>query len=146
MRLTIIGLTLSGVLAVAGCSDSDAGGEAAGSGSSDDFCAEYEALDERFANDPEAAGDTDAVLDALDGLNPPGEIADDYAAVVEAARRLAELDPEDPDAVEEAQALSEEVADAQGRVSDYLDTECDIDTSAADTGGDASDSTTTPEG
>jgi hypothetical protein len=141
MRRTIIGLILAGALALAGCSDSegDVGGDAAGgSGSSDDFCSDFEELDQRFDEDPEAAADTVAVVDALDELDPPEEIADDYTTVIDAGRRLADLDPDDPAAVEEAQQLSEEAAAAQGRVSDFLSTECGIDLSSsgsADTSG-----------
>ena len=130
MRRTIIGLIVAGALALAGCSDSegDVGGDAAGgSGSSEDFCSDFEALDQRFDEEPEAAADTAAVVDALDELDPPDEIADDYATVIDAGRRLADLDPSDPDAVEEAQQLSEEATAAQGRVSEFLETECGID-------------------
>jgi hypothetical protein len=141
MRRTIIGLILAGALALAGCSDSegDVGGDAVGgSGSSDDFCSNFEELDQRFDEDPEAAADTVAVVDALDELDPPDEIADDYTTVIDVGRRLADLDPDDPAAVEEAQQLSEEAAAAQGRVSDFLSTECGIDLSSsgsADTSG-----------
>ena len=61
------------------------------------------------------------MVDALDELDPPDEIADDYATVIDAGRRLADLDPNDPAAVEEAQQLSEEAAAAQERVSELLD-------------------------
>jgi hypothetical protein len=136
MRRTIIGFTLAGALALAGCSDSegDVGGDAAaGSGSSDEFCSQFEQLDQRFDEDPEAAADSAAVVDELDELDPPDEIADDYAAVIDAGRRLADLDPNDPDAVEEAQRLSEDAAEAQTRVSEFLATECGIDlTSSGD--------------
>jgi hypothetical protein len=134
MRRTIIGLLLAGAIALAGCSDSegDVGGDAAGgSGSSEDFCADFEELDRRFDEDPDAAADTAAVVDELDELEPPDEIADDYAAVIQAGRRLADLDPNDPEAVEEAQALSEDATEAQTRVSGYLQTECGIDLTAS---------------
>jgi len=129
MRRTIIGLILAGTCALAGCSDSegDVGGDAAGSGSIEDFCSDFEELDRRFDED------TVAVVDALDELDPPDEIADDYATVIDAGRRLADLDPNDPAAVEEAQQLSEEAAAAQERVSELLETECGIDlTSSGD--------------
>ncbi len=129
MRRTIIGLTIAGALALAGCTDSEdgVGGEAAGAGSSDAFCAEFAALDERFASDPEAASDPDTVVEALEELDPPDEIADDLATVLDAARGLAELDPSDPDAAEQAQELNDEAADAQSRVSDYIDENCELD-------------------
>lgn len=127
MRRSIIGLTVFGALAVVGCSDSEVGGESVAAGSSDDFCAEFEELDERFSADPEAADDVSAVADALDGLNPPDEIADDFDVVVEATRELAELDPDDPDAAERAQELGQEAAAAQDRLSEYLESECGVD-------------------
>lgn len=130
MRRTIIGFTLAGALALAACSDSegDVGGEAAGgSATNENFCADFEDLDRRFNEDPEAAADTAAVVDALDELDPPEDIAEDFDTVIDAGRRLADLDPSDPAAVEEAQQLSEEATAAQGRVSDFLETECGVD-------------------
>ena len=93
MRRTIIGLILVGACALAGCSDSegDVGGDAAGSGSIEDFCSDFEELDRRFDEDPEAAADTAAVVEALDELDPPDEIADDYATVIDAGRRRTRL-------------------------------------------------------
>jgi hypothetical protein len=137
MRRTIIGLILAGALALAGCSDSegDVGGDAAaGTGSTDDFCSDFEELDQRFDDDPDAAADTAAVVDALDELDPPDEIADDYATVIDTGRRLADLDPNDPAAVEEAQQLSEEAVAAQGRVSEFLGSECGIDLTSSGSG------------
>lgn len=130
MRRTIIGLTIAVGLALAvGCTDSEdgVGGEAAGANSSDAFCAEFAALDERFSSDPEAASDPDAVVEALEELDPPDEISDDLDAVRDAARGLADLDPSDPEAAEQAQELNDEAADAQGRVSDYIDENCELD-------------------
>lgn len=125
MRRMIIGLAIVGVLTAVGCSDSDVGGEAAGGSSTEDFCAEFQALDERFSDDPDAS--SDEVVEALEGLDPPDEIADDYATVVDATRELAELDTSDPEASQRAQELSEEAGDAQTRVSDFLQNDCDID-------------------
>ena len=125
MRRTIISLALAGVLAAAGCSDSDVGGEAAGQPSGDDFCADFEELDERFSADPDATSDD--VVEALADLEPPDEIADDFEVVVDSVRALAELDPADPEDAAEAQTLSEEAADAQDRLTEYLETECEVD-------------------
>ena len=127
MRRTIIGLAVAGVLAAAGCSDSDVGGEAAGQ-SGDTFCADFEALDERFRDDEEAASED--VVAALEGLEPPDEIADDFAVVVESARGLSELDPSDPEAAQQAQELADDAAESQGRLSTYLEDECEIDLGA----------------
>ena len=148
MRRTIIGLTIAGAVALVGCSDSEdgVGGEAAGSGSTDAFCAEFASLDERFSSDPEAAADPNAVVEALEQLDPPAEIADDFETVLDAARSLAELDPSDPDAADEAQALNDEAADAQGRVSDYLDANCDLDVSTSEGDGVTDPSATESDG
>lgn len=129
MRRTIIGLALVGAVAFAGCSDSEdgVGGEASGAGPIDTFCDEFAALDERFASDPDAAADPEAVVEALESLRPPEEIADDFETVLDAARGLAEVDASDPDAVAEAQELNDDATEAQGRVSDYLDANCDLD-------------------
>ena len=71
------------------------------------------------------------MIDALDELDPPEEIAEDFATVIDAGRRLADLDPEDPAAVEEAQQLSEEATAAQAQVSEFLESECGIDLSTS---------------
>lgn len=133
MRRTLIGLAAAGLLAVTGCSDSDNenGGEAAsGGGSGTDFCEDFEALDNRFAEDPEAAADPEQVLDGLEGLDPPAEIADAYQKVIDASRQSNDLDPEDPEALEEMQQLSEDAAEAEAEVTTFLADECGIDLGA----------------
>jgi hypothetical protein len=157
MRRTLIGLAAAGLLLVTGCSDSDdesgsdngdaadesggdeSGGDESGGGDASGFCADFQELDDQFSADPEAAADPNAVIEALEGLDPPEEIADDYATILEVSRQTADLDPEDPEAIEEAQALSEDAAEAQERVSTYLADECGIDP-----GG--SEGSETPEG
>ena len=128
MRRTITALALAGVLAAAGCSDSDVGGEAAGQTSSSDFCADFEELDERFSADPDASSED--VVEALAELDPPEEIAEDYNEVVDSLRAFAELDPSDPEDAQEAQAITEDAAAAQDRLSDYLSEECEVDLGA----------------
>jgi hypothetical protein len=133
MRRTLIGLAAAGLLAVTGCSDSENedGGEAAsGGGSAEEFCGDFEALNDRFAEDPEAAADAGQVLDGLESLDPPEEIADAYQKVIDVSRQTSELDVEDPEAVEEMQQLSEEAADAEAEVTTFLREECEIDLGA----------------
>jgi hypothetical protein len=135
MRRTLIGLAAAGLLLVTGCSDSDdeSGGDAAsGGGSSEDFCGDFQALDDRFSEDPEAVSDPEQVIEALEDLEPPDEIADDYATVLDVSRQTAEIDLEDPEAMEEAQQLSEDAAGAQERVSIYLADECGIEPAGSD--------------
>jgi hypothetical protein len=147
MRRTLIALAAAGLLIVSGCSDSDSGGsddaedaanesEQEGSGGEDTpegFCSEFQALEEQFAEDPEAANDVDAVIGALEGLEPPQAIADDFAALIEVSRQAAEIDMNDPAAVEEAQRIGEESAESQERVETYLQDECGFEPSG--TGG-----------
>ncbi len=138
MRRTLIGLAAAGLLAVTGCSDSDSGGgdaASSGGGSTEEFCADFQALDDRFSEDPEAANDTDAVLEALEELDPPEEIADDFQTVVDVTRQTADVDVEDPEALAEAQELSENAAEANERVGTFLDDECGVDTGSGSSGG-----------
>ena len=84
------------------------------------------AIEERFADDPEAAADPEVVLEAFEELDPPDEIADDFDAMLEASRNIADVDQSDPEAMADAQAEIESATEAQERVSAYLDEECGI--------------------
>jgi hypothetical protein len=145
MRRTLIGLVAAGLLAVTGCSDSeneDGGDAASGGGSASEFCDGFEALNDRFAEDPEAASDAGQVLDDLESLDPPDEIADSYEKVIDVSRRSSEVDFEDPEAVEEMQQLGEEAAEAEEEVAAFLQDECGIDIGAPQ---EADSGTTTEE-
>lgn len=133
MRRTLIALVSAGLLAASGCSDSDAGDpnadgddSNAAAGSAESFCADFQALDDRFAEDPEAASDPEVVLQALEDLDPPDEIADDFETMVDVSRSTADIDQSDPEAMADAQAEIESATEAQERVSAYLDEECGI--------------------
>ncbi|HEX6570202.1 MAG TPA: hypothetical protein VF015_13600 [Acidimicrobiales bacterium] len=145
MRRTLIGLAAAGLLVVTGCSDSDSGGgeSASGGGSTDDFCADFQALEDRFADDPEAANDMEQVVGALDDLDPPDEIADDFRDVLDAYGQFVDVNPDDPDAVEQAQAVSEDVAAAEDRVDTFLQDECGI--GATPDGGSGGDTSATDD-
>ncbi len=136
MRRTLMSLAACGVLAVAGCSDSDNdpasddgsgsdSGSESGGATVEDFCAEYNDLDEQFS-DPEAAQDTDAVLDALRSLDPPDEIRDDFELIVEATEAFAEVDPEDTDGLADVQAEFEErgAVEASGNLDTFITDNC----------------------
>jgi hypothetical protein len=137
MRRTLIGLAAAGLLAVTGCSDSeneDGGAAASDGGSAGEFCDGFEALNDRFAEDPAAASDPVQVLDELESLDPPDEIADAYQKVIDVSRQSSEVDIEDPEAVEEVQQLGEEAADAEEDVAAFLQDECGIDLGAPSEG------------
>lgn len=141
MRRTLIALAAAGLLAATGCSDSDSGGgEAASGGSSvDAFCDAYDELNERFSADPEAAADMDEVIGAFEDLDPPEEIAEDFDLVLEVARESVETDPEDTEAVEDLESMSEEASAADERVGTFISDECGP---AGDDDDGASDETT----
>jgi len=130
MRRTLIGLVAAGLL-FAGCSDSDddggGGGDEASGGDSDSFCSDFQALEDQFAEDPEAGAVQDTIREALEELDPPDEIADDFEQVLEVFRQTADVDLEDPEAQADAQELAEGAAEAQERVSTYLEDECGIE-------------------
>jgi hypothetical protein len=158
MRRTLMSLAACGVLAVAGCSDSDndtaidddsGSGSETGGGSVEEFCTEFNALDEQFS-DPEAAEDDDAVLDALRSLDPPDEIRDDFQLIVEATEAFSEVDPEDTDALADIQTEFEDrgAVEASGNVETFITDNCGSDsgdTSTDDTSGESGSDDTTSD-
>jgi hypothetical protein len=155
MRRTLIGLAAAGLLVFTGCSDSDSGGgDSAGDDSAggdsggsetESFCAEFQELDERFSEDAEAAADVEQVLGALESLDPPEEIAEDFDLVVEVARQSAEVDTEDDEAMAELETLSEEASEAEQRVSEFIEEECDLGTDDTSTEDTTTEDTTTDD-
>ena len=160
MRRTLMSLAACGVLAVAGCSDSDndtgsddastaGSGSESGGGSVEDFCTEFNALNEQFS-DAEAAEDDAAVLDALRSLDPPDEIRDDFALIVEATEAFSEVDPEDTDALDDVQTEFEDrgAVEASGKVETFITDNCGSDsgdTSTDDTSGESGSDDTTDD-
>jgi hypothetical protein len=143
MRQILRGLPVAALLLVAavGCSDSDAGGPDQAADDSENtedteasavtpeaFCADVEALNEQFAADPNA--DTTAVIEAMESLDAPEEIADDLQTMVESARAQTEVDPEDTEAVAEIQ---EQLTAAGDEVNAFVQENCDF--AAAPEGG-----------
>jgi hypothetical protein len=142
MRQILRGLPVAALLLVAavGCSDSDAGGPDQAADDSENsentegtedteasavtpeaFCADVEALNEQFAADPNA--DTTAVIEAMESLDAPEEIADDLQTMVESARAQTEVDPEDTEAVAEIQ---EQLTAAGDEVNAFVMENCDF--------------------
>jgi hypothetical protein len=136
MRHILRGLPLAALLllAAAGCSDSDAGGPDEAADDTDDaeatevtaeaFCADIEALNEQFESDPDA--DIAAVIDAMDSLDAPEEIADDLQTMVDGARAQSDVDPEDAEAVEGIQDELQAAGEAEERVSAFVEENCDF--------------------
>jgi uncharacterized protein (DUF433 family) len=129
MRRSTLALPVLALALGVACSDSDSGGpdEAAG-GSADAFCGDFQDLEERYADDADA--DPEVVLDELDALEPPDEIADDYQQLIDALRETSTLDPANEEDVARAQEIAAETQEANQNVSTFLAEECEIDTSA----------------
>jgi hypothetical protein len=141
MRRTVISLLAVGVLAFAGCSDSDndpgTGADSADGAGGDDsaFC---DAFEELIGGGTDVSNDE--ALETIRSVEPPEEIADDYAIFVEQVEMLSNSDPNDPEAVEEFQERNEEFSEASDAVQGYVEDDCGIDTSGgADTTAGASD-------
>ena len=124
MRRTVISLLAVGALACAGCSDSDNDTGTAGRESDDSaFC---DAFEELIGGGSDISNDE--ALETIRSLEPPDEIADDYAVFVQQIEMLSTSDPNDPDAVEEFQARNEEFTAASDAVQGYVEDDCGIDT------------------
>ena len=130
MRRYIGGWAAIGLLVAAGCGGDDGGdgdsAEGGGGGSTEDFCAGLNDINEQFAEinpaeDPEALDEAVALLRDLD---PPEEVADDYATVLEGFEALADIDVSDQDAVAELQEQFSGTEDAFTAVSEFVDREC----------------------
>jgi hypothetical protein len=122
----LLGLTAAPVLLVglAACGDDDSAGGR--------FCDGATDVDRAFADvdmmSPDAEG-IDDVAAAMQELDPPSEIADDWNTLASAFETVASFDPSDPAAAEEATDL-EDARAAFTNVADYLEDECGIDGAA----------------
>ena len=97
-------------------------------GSAEEFCGDFQDLEESYAEDVDE--DPEVVLDELDALEPPDDIADDYQQLIDALRETNTLDPASEEDVARAQEIAEETQEANENVSTFLAEECEIDTSA----------------
>jgi hypothetical protein len=103
------------LLTAAACGDDDDS-----AGSSGSFCEKAKQLDEQFA-DSESSDSTDmnAALAAFSELDPPAEIADEWAMMLGTIEGGEAFDPTDADAMAEFEAASE-------KVNTYMEEECGI--------------------
>jgi hypothetical protein len=107
------------LLALAGCGDDDDSGDSAGGG----FCDEAEPLADESLEDV-------AVLETVQGIEPPDEITDDWTIVVAVLEAAPDADAADTDAAEQgadSPAIEERIGEAFDNVTEYLDSECGID-------------------
>jgi hypothetical protein len=113
------------LVALAACGDDDdSGGDSASGSGSGDFCQQAESLSETFEEIDNPTSQQFA--DALDRIDPPEAIADDWNRVISALEGIEDIDPENPDPEALAALETPEVAAAGDRVDEYLSEECDI--------------------
>jgi hypothetical protein len=116
------------LVAGAGCSDSTVGGpedqaSGGGSGSVEAFCEDYAAVDERFS-DPAAQPEPAEVVDALEQIDAPEEIADDWETFTAGFADADEIDVNDP----ESAGRIAEIQEAASAIQEFRAAECEIDT------------------
>jgi hypothetical protein len=114
---------LAGLVALAGCTDSEVGGpEGSTAGVSvEQFCDDYQELDDRFS-DPTSEATPQEIGDALAQIEAPEQIADEMAAWAEGIPAAEDLDPADP-------ADAETIAGLQAAgtaIQQFRDTECGV--------------------
>ncbi len=114
---------LVGLVALAGCTDSEVGGpeDSAAGASVEQFCDDYQELDDRFS-DPTAEATPQEISDALAEIEAPEEIADELEAWVEGIPEAADLDPADPT---DAQRITE-LQTAGTAIQQFRDAECEV--------------------
>ena len=120
----VAGLAVVGLLMAAGCGDDDDGG--ASSEEIKTFCDGFNDINEQFADinpvaDPKAL---DEALEMLRDLDPPDEIADDYATVLDGFERLSEIDVTDQNAVAQVQEELPDAEQAFNTVGDFVEEKC----------------------
>jgi hypothetical protein len=120
----VAGLAVVGLLMAAGCGDDDDGG--ASSEEIKTFCDGFNEINEQFADinpvtNPEAL---DQALEMLRDLDPPEEIADDYATVLDGFERLSEIDVTDQNAVAQVQDELPDAEQAFNTVGDFVQEKC----------------------
>src|SRR5690606_37612932 len=120
-RRLLAGLAVPALaLALAACGDDDES-----SASSEPFCDAARELEERFSNiDPSTPEEFEEAIAAINELDPPAEIADDWETMMNAFESLTDIDLTDPNAFDES-AFSDAEA-ASERVGEYMEEECGI--------------------
>lgn len=130
-----IACATAGLLFVAACGGDDSGGEAASG-----FCADYKALEEKWSaegmENPETINNQEVLADFKE-LDPPDELAEDWKVLLDVmdAAMIPEPDPDDPEAMADAQKKMSEAMgnidpeafnDAEDAIDTYIQDECGI--------------------
>ncbi|XRQ05686.1 hypothetical protein ACN3XK_55455 [Actinomadura welshii] len=110
----------------AACGGGDGGGGGGGA-SIEDFCASMDRvnvnLDSRGFFESAENDDVAPALEAVKGIDPPEEVASEWATVIEGTERAAELERGDGGRFEKT-AESERAAD---RILQYVEVQCTVD-------------------
>lgn len=102
------------LVAAAACGGDDAGEVS-------EFCDQATALDERFSGtDDVTSADFGEAIEAFTELDAPDEIAEEWDIMLGSFQGSADVDPTDPEVVEEIRAASDEV-------NRFMEEECGLD-------------------
>jgi hypothetical protein len=128
MRRTAIGLAVCAVLVLAACGGDD--DDSASGGSGGRFCDEFTELTQQG---PAAGSDPESVIDAMRGLHPPQEIAEDFRLTIEGAEQQLRMtsgggEP-DPDMVAQFEENQARYTQANEHVQRYISDECGLGSS-----------------
>lgn len=125
MRKTLTALVVAGVLLASACGDGDDGG--------DENAENSEESESTTSSAPEQTGEfaefCEAVISAASAppdIEAPEAIAEDWATLTEAYEAQQGMDPADPAAQEELAQMQEEAAGATQRVTEFLQTNCNL--------------------
>jgi hypothetical protein len=124
MGLLVAGLAIAGLLVGTGCGDDSGGG--ASREEIEAFCDGFNDINDEFANDNPVAN-REALQEAirmLRELEPPDEIATDYATVLEGFEALSKIDLTDQDAVARVQQQLPNAEKAFDAVAQFVDDKC----------------------
>jgi hypothetical protein len=159
MRRTVFGLAAAAVLVLAACGgddDDSSGGDNGGSETNEAaggepsspeaarFCDDFMELTQQGP----AGASPDALVEAMRELQPPEEIADDFALTIEGTELQAQMaaggaEP-DPALQEQFRQREQEYQDANMNIQEFLSTECQIGSpppsDASDDSGDSGES------
>ena len=123
MGRLVAGMAVVGLLVATGCGD---GGDGGASPEIKEFCDGFNEINEEFANinpveDPAAL---EEAVKMLRDLEPPDEIAEEYATVIDGFEALSEIDITDQEAVAQIQ---DQLPDAEGAfdtVGQFVEDKC----------------------
>jgi hypothetical protein len=116
------------LLTAAACGDDDDEGSSGSSGGGDtsSFCADARAIDEAASDtDPSDTAAFEDAITAMQALDPPAEIAEDWNLMFESFAEASELSVEDLENMDE-DAFAEAEA-ASDRVTAFMEEECGIE-------------------